>query len=225
MASRHTWAEVTSFSPREYAFLYDQLHIIAGHEGESSEVLKYRYGDGLLADAVIENRVMEMAELWIDRERQDQERQRNAQARDRNDPWEEDRTREYMSLDKLEQIYGKQRAEAWKQVFRTRTGASGNEEFLVPLDYPGQGYKFDAEGNRIDQGDGSQGMAQGQGDGSQGMDQDQGDESQGMDQCDESQHRCSSFHGPIRKIGADVLTAEAAIRCNGAVSKRPRLAG
>ena len=63
MASRHTWAEVTSFSPREYAFLYDQLHIIAGHEGESSEVLKYRYGDGLLADAVIENRVMEMAEL------------------------------------------------------------------------------------------------------------------------------------------------------------------
>ena len=48
MASRHTWAEVTSFSPREYAFLYDQLHIIAGHEGESSEVLKYRYGNELL---------------------------------------------------------------------------------------------------------------------------------------------------------------------------------
>jgi hypothetical protein len=130
-----------------------------------------------------------------------------------------------MSFEKLEQIYGKQRAEAWKQVLRKRADASGNEEFLVPLDYPGQGYKFDAEGNRIDQGDGSQGMAQGQGDGSQGMDQDQGDESQGMDQCDESQHRCSSFHGPIRKIGADVLTAEAAIRCNGAVSKRPRLAG
>ena len=71
MASRHTWAEVTSFSPRKYAFLYDQLHIIAGREGESSEVLKYRYGNGLLADAVIENRVMEMVELWIDRERQE----------------------------------------------------------------------------------------------------------------------------------------------------------
>ena len=99
MASRHTWAEVTSFSPRRYAFLYDQLHIIAGHGGESSEVLKYRYGNGLLTDTVIQNRVMEMAELWIDRERQEQERQRNAQARDRNDPWEEDRTREYMSFD------------------------------------------------------------------------------------------------------------------------------
>ena len=47
MASRYTWTEVTSFSPREYAFLYDQLHIIAGQEGESSEVLKYRYGNEL----------------------------------------------------------------------------------------------------------------------------------------------------------------------------------
>ena len=93
-------------------------------------MLKYRYGNEL-ADIVIQNRVMEMVELWIDRERQEQERQRNAQERDRHDPWKEDRTREYMSVDKMDQIYGKQRADAWKPVLRKRTDAFGNDEFLV----------------------------------------------------------------------------------------------